>query len=317
VTRPFPWRQTVISVGAAAVIAWRIPFANLRVAFLNLDWNNLLLAGFCFLVVLGTRAYKWHSLVGATAKVRPQQSLRTLFGGFALGLITPGRLGELGRCLFVRKNERVRIAILTLLDRLLDLWALLTLVGASLFFLVPHPAAIFGMAVWLALVPVMMGFPGLLAHFSRLFQRAREFQSQLAEMSSELPPAEMPRYAVMALGAMWAELASFFFLLRAFSPTDFTTAVATYPYIVLAGDLPVSFSGVGVREGAAALLLTPYSIPPSVAVDAALLWFVLAILLPSLLGTVWLVVERIKSQLRSPAAGLNPPLSAADTASQK
>ena len=65
------------------------------------------------------RAYKWHLLLGATGKVRLRQSLRTLFAGFALGLITPGRLGELARGMFVREAERTHVTFLTVLDRTL------------------------------------------------------------------------------------------------------------------------------------------------------------------------------------------------------
>lgn len=293
-SRSIPWRQVVLSVGVAAITLWRIPFADLRGAFRNFELGSLFLAVFCICALLVLRAYKWHCLLAAVGNFRLQQSLRTLLGGFALGLITPGRIGELGRCIFVRKQERTQVALLTLLDRCLDLWALLTLVGASLFFLVPQPAAIFGVAVWVALLPVLLGFPGLLAHLSKVAQRSRRFHGHLAEVASGLPPAQMPRYAIMGLGAMWLELSSFFFLLRAFSPTGFTTAVATYPYIVLAGDLPLSFSGVGVREGVAALLLSPYAVPSGAAVDAALLWFVFGILFPAVLGIAWLVVEKLK-----------------------
>jgi hypothetical protein len=118
------------------------------------------------------------------------------------------------------------------------------------------------------------------------------------DAAAGMPMVPTPRFAILAVGAMWAELASFFFLLRAFSPTAFTTVLATYPYIVLAGDLPVSFSGVGVREGAAALLLSPYAVPYGAAVDASLVWFVFAILLPAAVGAIWLVAERAKSRVR-------------------
>jgi uncharacterized membrane protein YbhN (UPF0104 family) len=231
----------------------------------------------------------------AVGNFRFQQSMRTLLGGCVLGLITPGRVGELGRCIFVRKHERTQAGILTLIDRALDFWALVTLVGASLFLLVPEPAAIFGLALWLALVPIVLGLPGLLAHLSKTAQRLRHFHGPLAEVATGLPPIQMPRYALMALAAMWLELSSFFFLLRALSSTEFATAVATYPYIALAGDLPLSFGGVGVREGVAAFLLSPYAVPPGAAVDAALLWFVLGILFPALLGLAWLVVEKLKT----------------------
>ena len=67
---------------------------------------------------------------------------------------------------------------------------------------------------------------------------------------------------------------------------------------MLAGDLPVSFSGVGVREGAAAFLLSSYGVPSSAAVDATLLWFVFAVLVPAGLGSLWLIAERIRMRMR-------------------
>ena len=295
VARSIPWRQVVLSVGVASVTLWRVSFVDLRAAFRNLDRESLYLAFFCILALMVLRAYKWHSLMSAVGNFRFQQSMRTLLGGCVLGLITPGRIGELGRCIFVRKRERTQVGILTLLDRGLDFWALVTLVGASLFLLVPEPAAIFGLALWLALVPVVLGFPGILEHLSKMAQRLRHFHGPLAEVASGLPPIQMPRYALMALTAMWLELSSFFFLLRALSPIGFATAVATYPYIALAGDLPISFGGVGVREGVSALLLSSYAVPPGAAVGAALLWFVLGIFFPAVLGIAWLVGEKLKA----------------------
>ena len=297
--RSIPWKQMFLSLGVILVIVWRVPFAGLRAAFRNLEMGSLLLALFGFLVLLFLRAYKWHCLMAAAGESHARRSLRTLFGGFALGLITPGRLGELGRCVFVRENERAQVALLTVFDRLLDFWALLTSMVASLFFLASRPAAVFGVAVWLAFLPVVMGFPALVSHLSKLARRSRHFRGHFMEAAAGMPMVKTPRFALLAVGAMWVELASFFFLLRAFSPAGFTTALATYPYIVLAGDLPVSFSGVGVREGAAALLLSPYAVPSGAAVDASLLWFLFAVLLPAALGAFWLVSERARARMRN------------------
>jgi uncharacterized membrane protein YbhN (UPF0104 family) len=296
--RSIPWKQLFITLGIAVVIVWRVPFAGLRAAFRTLEMSSLFLALFSFLVLLFLRAYKWHRLMAAAGKAHLRQSMRALFGGFALGLITPGRLGELGRCVFVREEERAQVTLLTVYDRLLDFWALLTSMVASLFLLASRPAAVFGVGVWLAFLPVVMGFPALVSHLSKLAGKSRHFRGRFTEAAMGMPRIATPRFAIMAVGAMGVELASFFFLLRAFSPTGFTTALATYPYIVLAGDLPVSFSGVGVREVAAALLLSPYAVPSGAAVDASLLWFVFAILLPAVLGAIWLVAERVKSRVR-------------------
>jgi hypothetical protein len=296
--RSIPWKQSLISLGVVVVIVWRVPFAGLREAFRNLETGSLLAALFAFGVLLFLRAYKWHGLMVAAGYGSLRQSMRSIFGGFALGLITPGRPGELGRCVFVRHQERPQVALLTVLDRLLDFWALLTLMGASLFLLASRPAAVFGVAVWLALLPLVLGFPALVPHLSRRARKWRHFRGHFMEAAEGMPHISTPRFAILALCAMGVELASFFFLLRAFSPTGFATAVATYPYIILAGDLPVSFSGVGVREGAAALLLSPYAVSSGAAVDASLLWFLFAILLPAVLGALWLVGERARAWVR-------------------
>ena len=149
-------------------------------------------------------------------------------------------------------------------DRLLDFWALLTSMGASLFIVAPRPAALFGVAVWLAFLPVVVGFPALLSHLAKLAGKSRHFRGHFMEAAVGMPRVPTPRVAVMAVAAMGAELASFFFLLRAFFPTGFTTALATYPYIVLAGGLPISFSGIGVREGFALLILPAFMAQPVV-----------------------------------------------------
>jgi glycosyltransferase 2 family protein len=298
VLRTFPWKQIALSLGVAAAIIWRVPFGGLREAFRNLEAGSLLLAAFSFLVLLFLRAYKWHGLMAVAGNGHVRKSLRALFGGFALGLITPGRLGELGRCVFVRDRERAQVALLTVYDRLLDFWALLTAMGVSLFFVAPLPAAVFGAAVWLAFLPVVMGFPTLVSHLFKLARRSHHLHGRFFDGAVDMPAIPTRRFAVLAVCAMEVELASFYFLLRAFALTGIATAIATYPYIVLAGDLPFSFGGVGVREGAAAFLLSPYAVPSSAAIDASLVWFVFGVLLPALLGALWLIAERVKSRVR-------------------
>lgn len=292
--RSFPWKQLLTSGGVLAVMVWRVPVATLRSAFRHMQPESFFLAGACFMLLLLIRAYKWHGLMAATG-IRPLRvSLRSLFGGFALGLITPGRLGELGRCVFVRKNERAEVAVLNLLDRLLDFWSLLTLVSVSLFLLTPRPAAIFGFAVWLASIPIVLGFPALVARLARWAHKSTRFSEHFFEPVEQMPRVSTPRFAALSILAMGVELVSFFFLLRAFAPTGFTTALATYPYIVLAGDLPITFGGVGVREGVAASLLSPYAVSSGAAIGATLVWFVFAVLLPAGLGAAWLVAERLR-----------------------
>jgi uncharacterized membrane protein YbhN (UPF0104 family) len=284
----------VLSLGVGAVLVWRVPYGRLRAAFHNLSVGNLFLALLCVLILLFLRVYKWHGLMATTGKGRIRQSLRSLFAGCALGLITPSRLGELGRCVFVRESERAQVAALTVFDRLLDTWALVSLMAAGLF--PSRTGAILGVGLWLASIPLLVALPDLVTRLFRLGRRLRIAHFPITEVQA--PPVSITRFALLALGAMAAELGAFYFLLRALCPTGFGTVAATFPYIVLAGDVPVTLAGVGVREGAAALLLAPYGVPADAAVDAALLWFVLVMLVPAIIGAAYLVAERLRPSRR-------------------
>ncbi len=230
-SRSLPWKQVAVTAAVAGVVVWRVHFSALRDAFRNLNAGSLLLAGLCLLVLLSVRVYKWHRLMDeGLGNVCLRRSLRSIFGGFGLVLLTPGRLGEMGRCLFVPKNERFQVGALNLLDRLFDLWALLTLTAASLFFLIPRPIATFGLGVWLAFLPLIAGLPRLLAYLAKFLRKPQHVQRQIINAAGVLARIEAPRYAVLALCSIWVELASFFFLLRAFHPVGFITVLATYPY---------------------------------------------------------------------------------------
>jgi glycosyltransferase 2 family protein len=220
------------------------------------------------------------------------ESLRSLFGGFALSLVIPGRLGELGRCYFAVEPARARVALLNLLDRAFDEWALLSFALASLFFIVARPAAIFGVGVWLAALPVVLGLPTLIASLCAWPRWPEGARAQIAAATPDVTRVRTAPLALLSLASTFLELLLLFCLLRAFHPVEFSVALATYPWITMAAGVPLSLSGLGVREGAAAMLLPRYGIPPAAAVGVGLLMFALNALLPGALGGLWLLADR-------------------------
>jgi uncharacterized membrane protein YbhN (UPF0104 family) len=285
------WIRYGGTVAAASVLLWRLPTGALQSALRELDGPQLLPAFFCALAMMAVRVYKWHRLVGESES-GVGASLRPLFGGFALSLIIPGRLGEFGRCWFAAKPARARVALLNILDRALDEWALLTLTVASLFVVVARPAAIFGVGVWLAGLPVVLGLPTLISKLCVLPCWPEHVRAQIAAATPGLTRVRTAPFALLSLASTFLELLLLFSLLRAFHRVGFSVALAVYPWITMAGAVPVSLSGLGVREGAAALLLPRYGIPPAVAVEVGLLMFAFNSLLPGALGGLWLLVDR-------------------------
>ena len=307
-----PWVRVAVSAAAACLLLWRFPTGALWAAFRGFDTWQLLLALSCVLAMVAVRAYKWYYLLAESVPgTHLRDAFKSLFGGFALSVVIPGRLGELGRCLFFSgEPHRLRVALLNILDRALDGWALATWAVASLFLLVPRPAAIFGLGVWLATLPVVVGLPTLISTLGTLPWWPESLHAQGAGAASALRRIRVLRFALLSLASTSLDLMLLFFLLRSFHQVEFAIAWATFPWMVMAGSVPVSLNGLGLREGAAALLLTRYGVSPAEAVDVALLFFVFNALLPAVVGGVWLLADRQKP-VRSCAEDLVAMLAAA------
>ncbi len=296
-----PWLRISVSVAAVVLIIWRVPTTASWSAFGDVHGKWLWPAFASVLAMLAVRWLKWRQLfVTAGIPNLQRNTARSLFGGFALSVIAPGRLGEIGRYLFVPESDRPPTLLLTILDRALDLWALITYAVLSLLVVIPRPVGVFSVAIWLALVPIVVGLPRLISRMGGLLRLGENFRTQLHTAGHTLVTIRCGRFAALALVSTSLDLLTFFFLLRAFHKVDFVVVPATFPWIVMAAGLPIFAGGLGAREGAAAFLLAAFAIPSAAALDAALLFFALATLLPAAIGTIWLVA----TAHRQPSLGL-------------
>jgi uncharacterized membrane protein YbhN (UPF0104 family) len=287
------WLRIAISVALGAVILWRVPMATLGSAFRTVRPGWILAALACVALMVLARWCRWHRLLAAGGQVlSAHDSARSLLGGFTLGAIAPGRLGELGRCLFLGEPSRAPALLLNVLDRALDMWALASFMVVSLMAVTPRPYGVFALGVWLALLPVAMGLPAFVPSLAGLRWWGTDFRTKLVAAAQFLRGIRIAPFAAWAFLSTALDLMTFFCLLRAFTDVDPHAALVTFPWIVTVGGLPLSVGGLGLREGAAAMLLARYAIPSAVAVDAALLLHVFSGLLPAAAGALWLACSR-------------------------
>lgn len=94
-----------------------------------------------------------------------------------------------------------------------------------------------------------------------------------------------------------AVIAEFYCLVANYGPISIKTAALTQPVIMLLNMLPITVAGLGLREGAAILLLTPFSVAASAAFASAFLLFLLNTALPGIVGMI-LLFDRYFSSSR-------------------
>lgn len=302
------WLQILVTFTILAAVLWRIPVSKLLDEVQSVDSVWLLPAFLATMLMLFVRHLKWLRLLRAAGLcVSESDSLRSLLCGFALSVPTPGRVGELGRCLFLPQGIRNEVLHLNILERVLDAWAVFTFCVLSLIVVAFRPFGIFAVAVWLALLPVFLGLSPLLSTISQWRVGRPALRERLRTGSAALAKVRTAPFAFLALATTTLDLSIFYFLLQALHRTDLLTVMIGFPWMIMAGGLPIAAGGIGPREGVAAYLLARRAVPAAAAIDAALLLFVFTAVVPAIAGGLWMLARRLRNN-RDSSAKLKTPI---------
>ncbi|MDJ0826064.1 MAG: lysylphosphatidylglycerol synthase transmembrane domain-containing protein [Rhodobacter sp.] len=278
-------------VSLAAATGWQETMA--QIAKLTAPEILLLLA--LSLVNYGFRGLRWHLFarrLGLPTGVG--QDMRHFLGGFAMS-VTPGRVGELVRMRWLRRETGwsfERTAPLVLVDRASDLAAMALILAVAVSLSAAGMAGALPVVALALLAAYVATRPRLLSGIAsaayrvvglwpRLFARVRTAARSLARFSSA---RVMAGAAVLGVIGWLAEGYAFHLLLTWMgADIGFWTAVAFFVFATLAGGLTGAPGGVGGAEAAMIGLLMLEGIPLEVSVPATLiirvttLWFAIGI----------------------------------------
>lgn len=282
---------TAATLAAVAWYLWKRP--SLDTAGLRLDWGRLALAVACLPVLLGLRAAKWRMILRNLAPdATLRQAFRSYLGSMALALVTPARVGELSRGLYLPQQavQGWKGAGLVLLDSWTDFLAVLIwscLGWAALWGWGPA-----GLAPGLLLVaffaPVSLWLRLGPAILSRLPSRGgfRDWAGRCLPGPRDVPGGDLFRASLLGLAAYGVEWLQFILLLQGLVPVEAQgwRLVGIVALVTLANSFQVTLAGLGVREGLAMALLARIGIAAEPAAAAAFLQSVLVLFIPALAG---------------------------------
>jgi uncharacterized protein (TIRG00374 family) len=223
------------------------------------------------------------------------ESSTSVLLGIALGSFTPGNLGELGgRSLRVEHSKTSHIVGLTMVDRT-QAFLVLTMGGmfSYSFFVFARPltSSLVGLACVLLFVYLYFRIDlvktvadkinikvfrhrwidGIIESFT--FIGRDHFLSTLL-------------YSVCFYGILYAQM---FFFLNAFSSvTPWTAFLGFSAFMFAKSTISISIGDIGVREATSAYFFTHLGVPTVTALNAAGLMFVFNVILPSLVGVLFL-----------------------------
>lgn len=312
-------RSFLIKLAGSALILWilfrLIDFdkEEFLVVLSEMNLKFYLLSLFGVVIVLGIKSLRWQQIVRNEGYFySPVKAFGAYMSSFTIGVITPGRIGEIARLYYLREDCEIGFlpsfrTIVT--DRIFDLGVLFMLAIAGLFYyggLLPDQ-------VYLAV------FAGVVLFFAGLFLVAYILKQlmkkdKLATNQVMLFIYESLKQAVNKKApALWgitilAYLAFYGALALIFLAVDIQLRLVDialiFSMVGLATILPISWAGFGTREMSLVYLLAFYGVSAETAITFSLLQFGAFFLWGSLIGLVFwfampISLKQIKADSRS------------------
>lgn len=255
----------------------------------------LILAFLLSIVFTLLKAYKWCYLVGLTEAPFPfLQAMQSYLVGMSIGLLTPGRIGEVGRVVYVKEGGRLRSVGMVGIDKLLDLAVVFGLACLGGFAVLNWKMGILFVAGFVLII-LFLYYPRIPILWIKGIAARLPLLRKVNPILESIELLER-RPLTLCFGMTGAAysfvLAEFYLLLLGFGSISLKAVMFVFPVVMLTNILPITIGGLGVREGTAAVLFSLFHVPAAVAINAAFLIFFLNTLLPGLLGALLVVKHR-------------------------
>ena len=311
--------KIIVALIGIAVFAWIISSIDVSKLFSIISNADFLLLGLALLIVLFTvllKGLKWGLLLRPFGKkLAVLDCSRIFLIGFFLSVLTPGRVGDLARALYLKDRMKFGQALSTvILDRLVDLTVLffsgiLAAIAFSLVFkqqVISLPLAVifiafFALALFLVSRQKLMRF--ILRPFFNLFipaslkPKASESFASFFEALRIFAKKPFTLLAVFLLSIAAIFLSSIAFWLIALAlglKIGFALALIAVPIIALADLLPITVSGIGARELLLIFMFSFASVSAESAVAVSIVYFIIGYISVALAGFAFFLKEPVK-----------------------
>jgi uncharacterized membrane protein YbhN (UPF0104 family) len=301
-----------LKLGLAALLLWmlvhKIDPHNLKMAFLNAQFRYIFLAFILVIPNIYVQFLKWRYLLRlAKPEVTNFEASSSLFAGFALGFVTPGRIGEFGRALFIDNCSRTQVVGLAMIDKLFAMLVVLVAGAFGLLFLVGTQLNSELIVLWYALTFLSVGlvffltlFPEHLHNFILKIKNHFPVNKRIDLLVSSLDNFRRPQaIRMLALASLFYAIMTtqFVLLFSAFEKLAIVYAfLVVFSIFITKSLLPISLGDLGIRESAAVFFIGLIGGAQTTAFNASILIFLFNLAIPSLVGLVLMLTPRLNQK---------------------
>jgi len=301
----FTFLKIAVALLVLLVLVRKISLREIELAFATANRMYLIAAALALAANLYLQFKKWQLLVRLEKKsVTNSEIFISLMSGYTLGFITPGRIGEFGRGIFISQTRMARLLGLTVIDKLCSLIMIYIfgVLGFAYFlkqqvhFLFYLPVFITGLLISAALLLLFLKVDRFRIVFHRLIKRWKRYEKidELFISLENISANKKARLLFWAFCQTLTYIGQFYLLLKAFTPqAGWLSLLAIASTLFAKTLLPISFGDLGIRESAAVFFFGKLGIPAGAAFNASFTLFIINILFPSMIGLVFILRNRL------------------------
>ena len=218
------------------------------------------------------QSMRWKFLVTLSKeKVSNKEIIYSILYSFSYSIFTPARLGEIGRAFHIANSKKDEMVVLAFYEKFFAFCSLLLFGLISLSFYQSFYYLIAVVAVLL-----LMSFSKYIAQHLPYFKK----------FTSILQKVHIAKIFLISLLFVFVYIFQFYLILNAFRQVNIFSSFFFISIVMLVNAVPITFSGLGLRELASVYFFKQLLMSTGQAASASLLLFAINILIPTLCGFI-------------------------------
>jgi uncharacterized membrane protein YbhN (UPF0104 family) len=213
---------------------------------------------------------RWKFLVLLSNQNVPNREIiSSIFYSFSYSIFTPARLGDIGRAFHISNSRKDELVILAFYEKFFAFSSILIFGFFSLGFFKSrfYLLAVIAIILFLIESKKLAGFIPYLKKFLPTIQKVN-----IIKISS------------ISLTFMFVYIFQFFLILNAFHSVQFFTSFFRISEVMFFNSVPITFSGLGLRELLSVYFFSKLEVTGGSAASASLMIFFINILIPTFIG---------------------------------
>lgn len=279
--------RIILTILGLLWVAWYLDWDRLLTVLSDVRVEYLIIGTLLHWIFVLLRIIKWRLITTHNGlKCRYLDQARLFLVSLLVGMFTPARVGEIACVACFEPKQKALGGAIFLFGRVVELVLVLILALPGALY-IPSRKVLYGLLMMLACLLLLLGFIGS-TYWGRwrvkLVEASRiNYFRILRERGFWVPLSYYP----LTVCAYLSAIAGIYIILLGTPGEVHWSCLLLIPIVFLTNIISITVGGLGIREGAAILLLPLSGISPETAAGVFFLAFVLSRIVPGILGLVW------------------------------